>query len=68
MIIIDKNDSRYVSLTHNKWKQTLPSMTEEDALHCEDLLIEFYNKVKTEEEALKEINDYLKEKGHINEK
>jgi len=66
MIVVDKNDPRYVSLTHNKWKQMLPSITEESALHCEDLHLEFVNGKKEEVEALKEINEYLIGKGLIN--
>lgn len=65
MIIVDKNDPRYVSATHTKWKQTLPAISEEAALHCEDLWIDFANGKKEEAETLKEINDYLIKKGFI---
>jgi len=65
MIVVDKNDPRYRSMTHNKWKQTLPAISEEDALHCEDLFIDFANGNKTEKEALKEINEFLDTKGLI---
>ncbi len=63
MIVVDRNDPRYVSMTHNKWKQSIPAISEEDALNCEDIFIEFANGKKTEEIALKEINEYLTKKG-----
>lgn len=65
MIVVDENSEHYKKVTLNKWKQTLPQITEEDALYCERQLINFANGEQTEEEALTEINKYLKEKGLI---
>jgi hypothetical protein len=65
MIIVDEDSEHYKKITHTKWKETLPAITEEDALYCEKQLIQFANKEKTQEDALKEINRYLLEKGLI---
>lgn len=65
MIVVDENSEHYKKVTLNKWKQTLPQITEEDALYCERQLINFANGEQTEEETLTEINKYLKEKGLI---
>ena len=66
MIVVDEDSEHYKRITTLKWKQTIPRMTEEDALHCEKQLIEFANNNQTEAEALAEINRYLTEKELIN--
>jgi len=65
MIVVDENSDHFKKMTTIKWRQTLPHITEEQAIYCEKELIAFANKEKTEEEALTEINRYLKEKGLI---
>ena len=59
MIIVDENSEHFKKVTTTKWKQTLPNISEEQAIYCEKQLIAFANKEKTEEDALAEINRYL---------
>jgi hypothetical protein len=68
MIVVDENNEKYRKVTHTKWKQTLPSIEVEDAVYCEGELIKFANKKQTQEEALKNINEYLMDKGLIEKK
>lgn len=65
MMIIDENDEHFKRVTLIKWTRTLPSISEEQAIYCEKQLIAFANKEKTEEEALAEINRYLKKEKLI---
>lgn len=65
MLVVDENSEHYKKVTLLKWKQTLPTIKEEDALYCERQLIEMANNEKSEQEALAEINRYLTEKGLI---
>ncbi len=66
MIVIDEDSEHFKKVTLMKWEQTLPRITEEQAIYCEKQLIALANLEKTQEEALAEINRYLKEKGLIN--
>lgn len=65
MIIFDEDNERFRKLTHIKWKESLPSITEEQAIHCEKEWFEFVNKNKTEAVVLKNINEYLISEGLI---
>ena len=65
MIVVDENSEHYKKVTLVKWKQTLPTINEEQALYCEKQFINFANGEQTEQEALTEINGYLTEKGLI---
>jgi hypothetical protein len=61
MIVVDENSDHFKKMTTIKWRQTLPQISEEQAIYCEKQLIAFANKEKTEQEALAEINKYLTE-------
>lgn len=65
MIVVDENSDHFKKMTTIKWRETLPQISEEQAIYCEKQLIAFANKEKTEQEALTEINRYLTEKGLI---
>lgn len=65
MVQFDENNERFRKLTHTKWKESLPAITEEQAIYCEKEWFEFVNNKKTEKDVLKTINDYLIKEGLI---
>tara|TARA_B100000927_G_scaffold186027_2_gene149840 strand:+ start:1856 stop:2065 length:210 start_codon:yes stop_codon:yes gene_type:complete len=65
MVIFDDKNERFRKLTHIKWKESLPSISEEQAILCEKEWFEFVNNNKSESEVLKNINEYLISEGLI---
>lgn len=65
MIIGDKNSEHYKKITHDKWKVAAPEISLEQALKCEDILLEYVNGKKQQEEVLHEINSFLETNGLI---
>jgi hypothetical protein len=65
MIEVNPDDKTYRRLTWNKWKQTLPSINEEQALKCEALFVDYVNNKITEATFLSDVNGYLKKEGLI---
>ena len=65
MVIFDVKNERFRKLTHIKWKESLPSISEEQAILCEKEWFEFVNNNKSESEVLKNINEYLISEGLI---
>lgn len=68
MIIGDKNSEHYKKITHDKWKVAAPEITLEQALYCEDILLEYVNGKKEQKAALGQINIYLEAQGLIKRK
>ena len=68
MIIADKNSEHYKKVTHDKWKIAAPGISMEQAIYCEDILLEFVNGKKEETAALGQINIYLEANGLIEKK
>tara|TARA_R100000544_G_C2222393_1_gene58364 strand:- start:112 stop:330 length:219 start_codon:yes stop_codon:yes gene_type:complete len=65
MILADKNSEHYKKVTHDKWKIANPDISMEQAIHCEDVLLEYVNGKKEQSIALGQINAYLKDNGLI---
>ena len=65
MVIFDDKNERFRKLTHIKWKESLPSISEEQAILCEKEWFEFVNNNKSESAVLKNINEYLISEGLI---
>ena len=68
MILADKNSEHYKKVTHNKWKVANPEITMEQAIYCEDILLEYVNGEKEQTAALGQINTYLEATGLIKKK
>jgi hypothetical protein len=68
MIIGDRNSEHYKKITHDKWKVAAPEITLEQALYCEDVLLEYVNGQKEQAAALGQINVYLEANGLIKRK
>ena len=68
MIISDKNSEHYKKITHDKWKVAAPEITLEQALYCEDILLEYVNGKKEQAATLGQINVYLEANGLIKRK
>tara|TARA_R110000803_G_scaffold74903_6_gene139145 strand:+ start:4638 stop:4856 length:219 start_codon:yes stop_codon:yes gene_type:complete len=65
MILADKDSEHYKKLTHNKWKIAAPGISLEQAIYCEDILLEYVNGKKEQTSALGQINIYLQASGLI---
>jgi len=65
MILADKNSQHYNKVTHDKWKIANPDITLEQAIYCEDILLEYVNGKKEQTVVLGKINSYLKANGLI---
>lgn len=59
MLISDKNSEHYKKITHEKWKAVANEITLEQAMYCEDILLQYVNNGKSVEDVLEEINKYL---------
>jgi hypothetical protein len=65
LIVADRNSEHYRKNAHDKWKAVAPEINLEDALHCEDLFIDYVNGKTIYDIARKEINVFLIDKGLI---
>lgn len=65
MVKFDEENDRFKKITLIKWKEALPNINEEQAMHCEKEFFKFINKDKSESEALKTINEYLVSQGLV---
>ena len=68
MIIGDRNSNHYKKITHDKWKAVAPDISLDQALYCEDILLEYVNGTKEEVAALGQINIYLEANNLIKTK
>jgi len=68
MIISDRDSEHYKKITHDKWKAVAPGIKLEQALYCEDVLLEYVNGKKEQKAALGQINIYLEAQGLIKRK
>lgn len=68
MIIADKDSEHYKKVTHDKWKAAAPKISLEQAIYCEDILLEYVNGKKEQGAALGQINVYLEAQGLIKTK
>ena len=68
MIVADKDSEHYKKVTHDKWKVAAPKISLEQAIYCEDILLEYVNGKKEQVEALSQINIYLEAQGLIKRK
>jgi hypothetical protein len=59
MLISDKNSEHYKKITHEKWKAVANEITLEQAIYCEDMVLEYVNNQKSMKEVLEDINKYL---------